>query len=333
MKRILLIAIGFAVVGGLIFAYRQMSKERAAEAEREKPVAAESKVSRNANGEFTVKLDEDTQQRLALKIAALASAQLPPEIKGYGRVLDPTPLSSLVADLIGARAAADASQKEWERLKTLSVRQNASERALQSAEAAAQRDNAVADAAKQHLLTAWGKTISDQPDLRDFVQSLSTGDMAFARIDLLAGEFLNSTPEHARLFPVSGETNAVEAEFVSPMPNVDAQTQGQGFLFLVKSNQFHLAPGAAVVGYLTLAGEAQDGVLIPRNAAVRFSGKPWIYIENGNDAFTRREISEEQPLADGWFMKDAFKPGDRVVMTGAQMILSEEQKYQIQMGD
>ena len=103
-------------------------------------------------------------------------------------MLDPTPLSSLAADLIAARATADASQKEWERLKILSVRQNASERALQAAEAAAQRDNALADSARQRLLTAWGKAIADWPDLRDFVQALSTGDHALVRIDLLAGE-------------------------------------------------------------------------------------------------------------------------------------------------
>jgi len=58
MKRIILIAAGITAVGGLIFAYRAMSKERAAEAEREKPVAPESRVSRNANGESVVAIDE-----------------------------------------------------------------------------------------------------------------------------------------------------------------------------------------------------------------------------------------------------------------------------------
>jgi multidrug efflux system membrane fusion protein len=333
MKRILLIAIAIAVAGGLIFAYLQMSKERAQEAEREKPVAAESKVSRNTNGETVITIDAETQKRLALKIEGLTAGRLPPEIKGYGRVLDPTSLSSLAADLMAARATADASQKEWDRLKVLSVRQNASERALQAAEATAQRDNAQADSSRQHLLAAWGKAIADRPDLREFVQSLSTGDRALVRIDLLAGDSLKTKPESARLFLLSDEINPVEAEFVSSMPSVDAQTQGQGFLFLVNSNRLRFAPGAAVLGYLKLAGAAQSGVLIPRNAVIRFNGKPWVYLQTGEEAFVRREISEEHPFADGWFMKEEFKPSDHVIVIGAQMLLSEEQKYQIQMGD
>jgi len=239
----------------------------------------------------------------------------------------------LAADWIAVRATADASQKEWERLRVLSVQQNASEHALEAAEATAKRDNALADAARRRLIADWGKTIADTPDLPAFTQSLSAGDEALVRIDLPAGEVLKTRPESARLLPLSDATNPIEAEFVSLMPNVDAQTQGQGFLFLVKSNQFRLSPGAAVVGHLALAGKAQSGVVIPRGAVVRFNGRPWIYIQTSNDTFVRREISEQEPLADGWFMTQSFKVGDRVVVTGAQMLLSEEQKYQIQMGD
>lgn len=333
MKKILITTIAVVAVAALIFAYLKMNKERAQEADREKPVASESKVSRNASGETVLTMDEETQKRIALEVAPLAAMQLEPEVKGYGRVLDPAPLSSLVAELVTARATAEASQKELERLKVLSAQDNTSPRALQAADAAAQRDRALADSARQRLFAAWSSAITDRKDLAALVQSLAMGDNALVRIDLLAGEFLNSRPQRARLVPLSGETNAVEAEFVSPMPSVDAQTQGQGFLFLVKSNQLHLLPGAAVVGYLALSGEAQNGVLIPRKAVVRFSGNPWIYIESGNDTFTRREVSEEHPQADGWFAAQGLKPGDRVVTGGAQLLLSEEQKHQIQMGD
>lgn len=333
MKRIILIVLGIAAVGGLIFAYVQMSKERAAEAEREKPVATESKVTRNAAGETVVTLNEESQKRLALETAPLASAQLQPEAKGYGRALDPTPLSTLAADMVAARATAEASQKDRDRLKTLSVRQNASERALQAAEAAAQRDTALADSARQRLVAAWGQAIADRADLPDFVQSLSTGENALVRIDLLAGELLKSNPEGARLFLLSDENNPVEAEFVSFMPTVDAQTQGQGFLFLVKANQSRFTPGAAVLGRIRIAGEAQSGVVIPRSAVVRFNGKRWIYLQTDGQMFTRRGISEDQPLGEGWFMAQGPKSGDRVVVRGAQMLLSEEQKYQIHMGD
>lgn len=333
MKRAIMLLVAVAAVGGLIFAYRETSKERAAEAEREKPVAAESKVTRTATGETVVTVDQETQKRLALEMAPLTSAQLSPEIKGYGRVLDPTPLATLAADLAAARATAGASQKEWERLKVLVVRQNASARAVQAAEAAAQRDHALAEAARQHLLAAWGKAIAERADLPSFVQSLSARETALVRIDLLAGERLNNAPLGARLFPLSDENNPLEAEFLGASPTVDAQTQGQGFLFLAKSGPLGLAPGAAVLGYLKLPEKTQSGVLVPRNAIVRFNGRPWIYVQTGAETFARHGIFEGQPLGDGWFMADGLKPGERVVVRGAQMLLSEEQKSRIRMGD
>jgi multidrug efflux system membrane fusion protein len=335
-KRIVLVLSLVAVVAlfaALIYGYMQMSKERAAEREREKPVASESKVSRNASGEIVLTMDEETQKRIALKIAALVPMQLEPEVKGYGRVLDPAPLSSLVAELVSARATAEASQKELERLKVLSAQDNASPRALQAAEAAAQRGNALAESARQRLLVAWGKGIADRAGLATFVQSLASGENALVRINLQAGEFLKTQPLGARLFALSDENSAVEAEFIGTAPAVDAQTQGQGFLFLVKSRQQGFTPGAALLGYLKIAGEAQSGVVIPRAAVTRFNGKPWIYLLTDADTFLRREISLERPLAEGWFAAQDMKPGDRVVVGGAQLLLSEEQKYQIHMGD
>jgi hypothetical protein len=57
---------------GLVVAYLAASKERAGEAERDKPVASESQIKLNANGQATVRLAPDTQKRLALKTVPLA---------------------------------------------------------------------------------------------------------------------------------------------------------------------------------------------------------------------------------------------------------------------
>ena len=55
-------------------------------------------------------------------------------------MLDPAPLAALVTGLATAGAAYTASSTELARLKTLEGQGNASVRALQTAEAAAQRD-------------------------------------------------------------------------------------------------------------------------------------------------------------------------------------------------
>ncbi|MBI3851557.1 MAG: hypothetical protein HY298_14965 [Verrucomicrobia bacterium] len=333
LKTVLVLPFFVLIALGLIFAYLQMSKERAAEAEREKPVAAESKVTRDASGETIVTVDEETQKRIALQIAALAAAELQPEVKGYGRVLDPAPVAALVNELVAAHFAAQASGKEFERLKLLADQNNASARALEAAEATARRDQLQMQSLRTKLALTWGKALAEGDDLPGFAQSLATHENALVRIDLPAGESLPSPPLSARIVSLAEESKPVTAEFFDVAPAVNAQTQGQGFLFLVKSNQFRFAPGAAVLGYLRIAGQAQSGAVIPRNAVVRFNGKPWVYFQSGNQTFTRREISEDQPLAEGWFAAQGMKAGDRVVVQGAQMLLSEEQKYQIHMGD
>ena len=333
MKKIIVAIIVLGCIGGLIVGYLLKSKERAGEAENEKPVAAESRISRNAEGETTVSIDKETQQRLALKTEALATAQLPPEVKGYGRVLDPAALSSTLSDLVSARAAAEVSGKELTRLKTLSAQDNASVRALEAAQAAADRDSAQVESMQARFVAAWGQPLANRPDLPKLIQSIASGESALVRIDLPAGNLLRTNPVGARLVALADENNPVESESLGSAPTVDAQTQGQGFLFLTKSRQPALVPGAAVIGYVETPGDVQVGVFIPSSAVVRFNGRTWIYLMASDQNFTRREISEDIPLADGWFLKERFKSGDMVVVSGAQILLSEEQKNQIRMGD
>src|ERR1041385_4852174 len=79
----------------------------------------ESRVAHGTNGETIIKLNAETQKLMGLQIAALSPAQVSPEIKGFGRVLDSSSLASLVADFTSASAANTASQAELARLKTL----------------------------------------------------------------------------------------------------------------------------------------------------------------------------------------------------------------------
>jgi hypothetical protein len=296
-------------------------------------VASESQIKLNSNGQATVRLAPDTQKRLALKTVPLAPFQFHSEIKGYGRVLDPAPLAALAAELSSDRAVAQASQQEFERLKILASQNNASARALQAAQAAALRDQAQTKNASQRLFAAWGKAIAERKDLADFVQSLVVQQSALVRVDLLAGDVLKAPPANARLFVVSEEVNPIPAQFISSAPSTDPQSQGEGWLFLVLTNQSRLSPGAALTAYLPDSKETMAGLEIPRDAVVRFNGRAWFYSQTGDEVFTRHELALEHPTANGWFTSAEVKPDTRIVVGGAQMLLSEEQKSQIPMGD
>jgi hypothetical protein len=293
------------------------SDEKSAEPER---------VKRGTNGNAVVTLDSATQKMMGLQTAPLASAKLSPELKGYGRVLDISPLASLAADLAVARAAATASQAELQRLKTLAAQNNASERALQAAEAAAVRDQAQVESTRLRLVAEWGGEIAGREDLPAFVQSLGTLDSAIVRVDIPAGESLKEMPPGARLIALETGASPVDAKFIGPAPTVDPQFQGRGLLFLVLPNPSRLAPGAAVTAFLPLPGEAQSGVTVPREAVIRYNGATWVYVQSGGQTFERREVALGTPQENGWFVRDGLKPEDTVVTAGAQQMLSEELK-------
>jgi multidrug efflux pump subunit AcrA (membrane-fusion protein) len=294
----------------------------------EKKSEPESRVKKGPNGEIIVTLDAATQKTMGLQTVSLAKAGLNPELKAYGRVLDISSLATLVADLTTAQAANDASQAELRRLKALAAQNNASERALQAAEAAAVRDQTQVDSTRLRLLANWGSSIAGRKDLPDFVQSLGSLACALVELDIPAGQPLTGLPTGARLLTLSDPANPLAAQLLGPAPTIDPQLQGRGFLLLVSPNPAKLAPGAAVSGFLTLPGEPQSGVLLPRGAVLRFNSQTWVYLQTGEETFQRTEVRLEAPLAEGWFVREGLKPQDRVVTVGAQQMLSEELKGQ-----
>ena len=95
-------------------------------------------------------------------------------------------------------------------------------------------------------------------------------------------------------------------------------------MFLVGGKPSGFSPNAAVTGYLKIPGESLDGVIVPSSAVLRYQGKAWVYLQTGDEEFTRREIPLDRPGANGWFVSSGVTDKDRVVASGAQTTLSEE---------
>ena len=102
-------------------------------------------------------------------------------------------------------------------------------------------------------------------------------------------------------------------------------------LFRLAVGATPLRPGIAVTAYLEMPGRALKGVTVPWSAIVHHNGKNWAYVEVSDDHVSRREVQTDHPVETGWFMSDVFKTGQHVVVTGAQMLLSEELKSQIKV--
>ena len=278
----------------------------------------------HTNDQTFVKLDKEAQEKVGLQLAPLEAASLAPEVKANGRVLDPAPLAALLVEGATARTTLDASRKELERLKILAQDQNTSARLLEAAAAAVQRDQIFVDASQLKLVTGWGKVIAGQKDLSAFVALLAAQEAALVRLDVPLGDAPKESPTGARIAALNSPESPVDAQFLGPAASADPQTQGQGFLCLIKSSAF--APAAAVTGWLMLSGQPEQGVVVPRSAIVRHEGEAFVYVQTSEGLFLRKEIELHHPTAKGWFIDEGLKPGDKVVTVGAQQLLSEELK-------
>src|SRR6185369_12400218 len=162
VKNILLGLIAGVLVGGVA----TWTFFKPHEAEKKEEHKTESRVQHGTNGEPIVKLDRETQTRVGLKTAALEAAQMAPEIKGYGRVLDPAPIAAVMIEFNSAQASLEVSRQEYERVKKLNaLDQNASARSLQMAEAAAHRDQILLDASRQKILATLGAGVLARTNL------------------------------------------------------------------------------------------------------------------------------------------------------------------------
>jgi len=77
-------------------------------------------------------------------------------------------------------------------------------------------------------------------------------------------------------------------------------------------------------------GQRTQGVFIPATAVVWWEGQTWAYIREDENHFIRRKVPTSIAVKDGWFVTDDFKAGELILIKGAQMLLSEELKDQIQ---
>jgi biotin carboxyl carrier protein len=154
-----------------------------------------------------------------------------------------------------------------------------------------------------------------------------------ARIDIPVGQHVPASVLEARIVPVGFDDHPINAKRIgvavaAPTAPIQGQTQGEAFLFRLDSSRFGLRPGLAVTAYLGLAGPLQAGVSIPQAAVVRYQGSGYAFVQAASDQFVRKQVALDRFTQTGYFTDKNFQPGDRVVVVGAQTLLSEEFKSQ-----
>lgn len=310
------------------------------EEEEEEAIKVPSRVSIQY-GQTVITLDSTAQSQTGITIAPLEAITAREQATSPAVVLSAQELVTARDNYVTAltrlrkvQADLEAVQQESDRLKALyEDNQNASQKALQSAQGTLRSLQADAQAAQQDLAlqTAalrqnWGAVaaqwvVDDLPQLeRLFDQS-----EFLVEVTLPTGE-LSDAPEAISL-EIPG-SSARRAKRISALPRVDPRIQGMSFLY-VTSNYPGIAPGLNAVARLPV-GRLIRGVLVPRPAVVWWQGIAWVYRLTAPGRYVRCQALIEMPLTGGFLVSRGLSPRDQIVIRGAQSLLSEEFRSQIQ---
>jgi len=350
-RRLFRILVTVAVIGGLgalvVWGFRAGRGEAALEAQRESPVKAPLRVSFDNHGEPVVTLDAKTQKQSGVEVITPAPRQYTDQVRAYGMVLDLDKLVTLdnnyvvaVAQLQTAQAKIVASKAAFERAQSLSKDKVTTLAQLQAAEATFRIDQAgVATAeaqvktlkatALQEWGTAIGKAIVETGPL---VTRLIERQTFLLQITLPPSTSITPPPTATVQFGSSAAHQQVQ--FVSPATQTDPKIQGLSFYYVADASS-NLLPGMNVLAFLA-SGSPIDGIDIPASAVVWWTGRAWVYLRTGADTFARHQIPTEVPAPGGGFIVPVVslpQPVPELVAQGAQMLLSEEFRAQIQVGE
>jgi membrane fusion protein, multidrug efflux system len=331
---LLVSAIAGAVVWGFVAGRAESSDSDDA------PVQAPPRATQ-VDGQTVLNFSTQAQRTNGIVVSMLASTRRAAVRPAAATVLDLQPLldikskyESAQTAIAQAGAAAAASQAESRRLADLNRDSgNVAQKSIEAAQATAGSDSAALQNARQALAILedstrlhWGPTLAAWIEKGSPEFTALLAQRAYLVQVTATAPGACSAPAEAILELPDGAHLA--AHRIAALPQVDARLQAPAYLYETPAHA-GLVPGINLPVSLP-SGPAQSGVVIPQSAVVYAQGSPWVYLEIAPDKFTRRQISTANPVPGGWFVAGTFAANSRIVTGGAQTLLSEEFRSQIQ---
>jgi hypothetical protein len=341
----LLVAAGVVACGALLgWGILAGRDEAAVEAQRERAIKVPVRVS-GKNGDPVIRLDAETQQRSGIETGVPPSTPHPEELRAYGMVLDVARLTELSNNYANAKAQVQTAQAKLAMSKPAFDRAQklfnethvVSQAQVQAAEASFGTDQAslVAAEAQVRTFTAtayqeWGPVlgkslIEESPMIKALIERQSF----LLQITLPPGVFLSAPPAAASI--EIGKAARGEITFVSPATRIDPKIQGLSF-FYAASAETGVLPGMNVLAFLP-SGKSTEGVAVPASAIIWWQGRAWVYRRTGEETFTRVAIATDLPAPGGGYVANDVAKDAEIVTHGAQLLLSEEFRAQIQVDE
>lgn len=272
--------------------------------------------------EGVVILDKAQAARASIHVVTLAPGRAAAIRHGFARALDVTSLAAIESEIVTARAAFSASQADYARQRALAGDdQSASVHAVETARAQAKADQARLTAARQRIALEYGPDLaclSDQA-LAHLVSAIANGSLSLIRVD-----FADGTPPDGTIIQIGEGAMTARVRLIGTAAVADPHLQSAGSLAIVSGALAReLGTGRVLPASLRTASGSESGVLVPREALLRYQGSLWVYrLEQGG--YRRVELTDARAQADGWFAPSGVKPGDRVAAGGPGVLLSIE---------
>ena len=296
------------------------------------------------DGSLIVRISKETQQFAGIKTSLTENISVRSEDNAFSSVIDIQDLLVMRSDYRKVQAQREIlntsfknATKLLEQLKVLHKEaNNISARELQAARSKWEEERARIHATdielqniRENMIQKWNTEISELALKKDseIFERLINREEFIILVSLKAEQQLS--PDTAFVF-VNREDNrrqARKAYFISAAPFSDNTLQGETYFFRTNGNKIRI--GMRLYVWLPNTGFTGEGVNIPAEAIVWYAGKPWAYIQVDEERFSRRSLLNPIQASDSWLVKENFKVGEKIVVSGAQTLLSEEFKYAI----
>ena len=342
--RIILVLVVVLGIGGVLVAgFVAAKSEQTADADSEAQIQEPGRVVQQG-GKTVLSFGAQAQRENGIAATKLQAEHWRDEAQATGIVLQLQPLLDLKTsyntarmDIAKAQAVAQASAAELKRLQELNRgSENVSEKAVETAQAAAESDQATLTNAQQSLAVLkdsielkWGAAVANWLEGESPQLSALVAQREFlVQVTAIGGASI-TPPPHATM-QLANNVHA-EAHLLSSLPQLEPRLQAPSLLYTVGAHPGRV-PGLNLVVALP-AGPPQSGVIVPDSAVVWWQGQAWCYVEAPAGKFTRAEVPTGNPAPGGWFVSEGIPAGTQVVTKGAQTLLSEEFHSAIQMDE
>lgn len=294
-------------------------------------------------GDKMVRVNDEVADYVGIETITLATSHFSPRFKALATVVSLKPLLEVrseykkaLAALNVAKVTVQSALQELRRLKSLANAGSVATKKVNYAQVSWREENAKLqgyqfelDAIRDDAIQTWGQEISDwvlAKESQQWQRLLSRQDsllLVTLPIDISLPELVS----YIQISRKGGNKQARKAYFVSPGLTMAQDVQGETYFFKMASGK--LRSGMRLDAWISEGEKPLEGVFVSDKAIVWHEGQPWAYLQLEDDLYQRVALQGGLKAATGVFMTDDVVAGNELVMQGAQMLLSEEFRWQI----